>query len=101
LNPRELKTKELHPGQALLLKIKWLETCESTLLNMYVPTNRAVQKPFWEGIDDARRDNNIPRPEFVLGDFNITEDKIDRAPAHLDNKTATDALRKIRLEWEI
>jgi len=68
---------------------------------MYVPTNRAVQKPFWEGIDDARRDNNIPRPEFVLGDFNITEDKIDRAPAHLDNKTATDALRKIRLEWEI
>jgi len=46
LNPRELKTKELHPGWALLLKIKWLETCESTLLNVYVPTNRAAQKPF-------------------------------------------------------
>jgi len=49
----------------------------------------------------VRRDNNIPHPKFILGDFNITEDKIDRAPAHLDNKTATDALRKIRLEWEI
>jgi hypothetical protein len=46
LNPKELMTKELLPGQALFLKIKWLESCETTLLNVYVPTTRAAQKPF-------------------------------------------------------
>jgi len=101
LNPKELMTKELLPGWALFLKIKWLESRKTTLLNVYIPTTRAAQKPFWETVDAKRREGRTPCPEFVLGDFNVTEDKIDRAPAHLDNRTATEALRKIRLEWEI
>jgi exonuclease III len=101
LDPREITTHELHQGRALLLKIKWLESCEASLLNVYVPTNRAMQKPFWENIETVRTERRLARPEFVLGDFNVTEDKIDRAPAHLDNKAATEAFRKIRLSWEI
>ncbi len=101
LDPREYMTHELHPGRALLLKIKWLEQCETSLLNVYVPTTKTAQRPFWEEIDATRREKWLTHPEIVLGDFNVTEDKIDRAPAHLDNKSATEALRNIRLNWEI
>ncbi len=101
LDPRELSTHKLHPGRALMLKIKWLEACETTLLNVYVPTNRAKQEPFWNEVDTARRGKRLTHPEIVLGDFNVTEDKIDRVPAHTDNKTAAEALRNIRQSWEI
>ena len=96
LDPRELTKHELHPGRAILIKIKWLEACETSLLNVYVPTNRTAQQPFWEGIETMRRAKRLSRPKIVLGDFNVTEDKIDRAPAHGDNKAATEALRNIR-----
>jgi exonuclease III len=101
LNPKEVTTQELHPGRALLLKIKWLEACETSLLNVYVPTNRTEQQPFWEGVEANRNSKRLARPEIVLGDFNVTEDKIDRAPTRLDSKAATEALRQIRLKWEI
>jgi len=84
-----------------MLKIKWLEACKTTLLNIYVPTNRAEQEPFWNEVDAARRGKHLTCPEIVLGDFNVTEDKIDRVPAHADNKTTAEALRNIRQSWEI
>ena len=37
---------------------------------------------FWETIDIERRARGLRRPDFMLGDFNVTEDNIDRAPAH-------------------
>jgi hypothetical protein len=35
------------------------------------------------------------------GNFNVTEDAIDRAPTKLDNKAATDKLRDTRLTWDV
>jgi exonuclease III len=84
-----------------MLKIKWLESCETSLLNVYMPTTRTEQQPFWDSVDTTRRERRLAHPQIVLGDFNITEDKIDQVPAWLDNKAATEALRKIRLNWEI
>ncbi len=46
INPKKIKTYELVPGRALLLKIKWLEDCETTILNIYAPVNRAAQPQF-------------------------------------------------------
>jgi exonuclease III len=84
-----------------MLKLKWLEACETSILNIYVPTNRAEQEPFWNEVEATRREKCLTHPQIVLGDFNITEDKIDRVPAHADNKAATKALRNIRQSWEI
>jgi exonuclease III len=95
LNPKDYTMQELYPGRALLLKIKWLESCETSLLNIYVPTTRTEQQPFWDRVDTTRREKRLAHPEIVLGDFNVMEDKIDRVPARLDNKSATEALRKI------
>lgn len=43
----------------------------------------------------------LSRPDFVLVDFNITEDNIDCAPAHPDDPHAVYALREIRHNWEL
>jgi hypothetical protein len=34
--------------------------------------------------------------DFMMGDFNLTEDPIDHAPMRLDNENAIDALRDLR-----
>ena len=84
-----------------MLKIKWLEACKTLLLNVYVSTTQTEQQPFWDKVDTTRREKRLAHLEIVLGDFNVTEDKINRVPAQLDNKSATEALRKIHLNWEI
>jgi hypothetical protein len=83
INPKKIKMYELVPGRALLLKIKWLEDCETTILNIYAPVNRAVQPQFWQTIENEKCHHGIACPEFVIGDFNITEEAIDRAPHDL------------------
>jgi exonuclease III len=101
INPTKITAHELVQGRALLLKIKWLESCEMSILNIYAPVNRAAQLQFWQTIENERCRKSLLRPNFVLGDFNITEEAIDRAPPRLDDQTASEALRNIRLKWEI
>jgi len=43
INPQKITTYKLVPGRALLLKMKWLEDCETKILNIYAPVNRAAQ----------------------------------------------------------
>jgi ribonuclease HI/exonuclease III len=103
IRPKEATFYELQEGRALALKIKWHETGEedTTLLNVYAPNNKTEHKKFWENIETKRRLYRLRRPEFMLGDFNVTEDNIDRAPAHPDDPNAITALREIRQEWEL
>ena len=44
---------------------------------------------------------HLPLPDFVLGDFNLTEDPIDRAPAHPDNLAAIEIMREVCWAWNI
>jgi ribonuclease HI/exonuclease III len=99
--PRKLSTHELHAGRALALKIEWLESETTTLLNVYAPNDRAAHPVFWRDIDAQRRARRLPRPDFMLGDLNVTEDPIDRTPPRLDEPNAIDALREIRNDWDI
>ena len=99
--PKAIHTYELIPGRALAIKIDWLETESTNLINIYAPVNRSEHKSFWTTVDTQRRTSRLPIPDFMLGDMNVTEDPIDRAPAHADDRPATDALRDLRLEWHI
>ena len=96
INPREYTLYELQPGRAAALKIKWLEDEEMLILNVYAPNAREDNAAFWQTVDIQRRSLSLRCPDFMLGDFNVTEDKIDRAPAHDDDRNATDALRNLR-----
>ena len=99
--PSAIKVHTLHAGRALNLKIKWLESESTSLMNIYAPVNKRTHPDFWDGIEKKRLEYGLPRPDFLLGDFNVTEDAIDRAPAKLDDKAATDKLRDTRLAWDV
>ena len=94
--PKEILVYELIKGRALALKIKWRENEEAVLINVYAPNNRNEHKDFWKTLDTKRRSHSVRRPDFLMGDFNVTEDPIDRAPARSDDLNAIEALRNLR-----
>ena len=101
IRPKEYAITELVPGRSILISLKWLESCETTILNVYAPHTRGEQPDFWAGATTNRRAQRAPLPDFVLGDFNITEESIDRVPARHTEDKAAEALREVRREWNI
>jgi exonuclease III len=85
IKPSNITVFKLLAGRALALKIKWHDTEVTTLLNVYAPNTRAAQPEFWRKIDVSKRLYGLRNPDFMLGDFNVTEDAIDRSPPHLDD----------------
>jgi exonuclease III len=75
--PRELSCKEIVPGKALLLKLKWLESEETSILNVYAPTDRSAHPLFWNSLTEAFTHEPSPSLDFMLGDFNLTEELIN------------------------
>ena len=99
--PRKITTHEIIPGRALHIKVEWLDKETSSFMNIYAPNEKAAHEEFWRTIDDTRRDHNVPVPNFLLGDFNVTEDPIDQMPPRLDDLGVIEALRDTRLAWRI
>ena len=98
---REPNLHVLVPGRAIMLKIKWPEDKDIKIINIYAPVQDHKQPAFWAKIETERQMKNLSHPNFLLGDFNITEELIDRSPPSTDNRVATDTLRDIRLSWEV
>ena len=96
----ETKTNELIKGKALALTVKWNDQ-ETTLINVYAPNKRQDHKDFWETIESERTQTHTGKPDFVLGDFNVTEEAIDRMPPKSDSFEATTAIREFRLALEL
>ena len=92
---------KLIPRRAAYLKVKWLKTCTTTILNIYAPNNRSKHANFWAKVITERRAKHLPIPDFTLGDFNVTEDPMDRMLPKLDDESAISALREIRHKWDI
>ena len=103
IKPNEITFHELHKGRALAVKIRWHEPEqeEIVLLNIYAPNNKQEHRQFWQNIDAKRRIHRLHRPDFMIGDFNLTEDNIDCSPAHPDDPHAISALRETRQKWEL
>ncbi|KAH8982372.1 Endonuclease/exonuclease/phosphatase, partial [Lactarius akahatsu] len=101
IKPRKCTVSELVKGRALALKIEWLESETTTLINVYAPNNKSEHPTFWERVETASQAYGLGRPNFLLGDFNLVEDPIDRAPAHQDDANAVEALRDLRHQNEL
>jgi exonuclease III len=103
----KFKAQVLIPGRALLLEIRWHNDEHITLLNVYAPAERDEQPAFWEKLTNRwkPKDNEngdtteLPRPDVILGDFNIVEDVVDRYPPSEDEiaSAAAEALLDFRL----
>jgi exonuclease III len=99
--PNEISFTEIIPGRALDIRLRWLDTEHMSILNVYAPNNKAAHPEFWDSLPDLYNMHSLPPPDFMIGDFNLTEDNIDRAPARMDNKSAIDALRRLRHTWNL
>jgi exonuclease III len=97
----EIEMSKLIPGRAVMLKMKWLKLCSATLLNIYAPNDRGEHTNFYTKIMTERQAKHLPIPDLTMGDFNITEDAIDRMPPRLDDESAIVALREVRHTWDI
>jgi exonuclease III len=97
----DIRLHVLVPGRAIMVQLKWPDATRLSIINVYVPVKKCDQSEFWTTVETERREKHLPRPDFLLGDFNITEDALDRAPPKFDNRQATDTLREIRLSWGI
>lgn len=98
VDAEKVETDELIKGRAIAIKLTWKRNSEETvIINVYAPNRRSEHQNFWKKVEDERKKRRIRKPDFVLGDFNVTEEPIDRSPARHDTQTATTALREYRL----
>ncbi|KAI0056162.1 DNase I-like protein, partial [Artomyces pyxidatus] len=91
----------LREGRATILSIKWHGEERITLLNIYAPNNYTEQTEFWQSLEEEWVDRNLPKPDFVLGDFNMVEIPMDRAPARTDPANAVQAFQNLRLQLNV
>jgi exonuclease III len=98
---KNYKMLELVPGRAIALTIQWHNDETITIINIYTPNTANEHPLFWEKFQKKWEEYEMNDPDFMMGDFNITEDPIDRAPARPDNENVTNALRDLRLKLNI
>ena len=101
ISPRKVTTTVIQEGRAMMLEVEWLETEKTSIMNIYAPNDRAAHPTFWAKTEETRNNKRLARPDFVLGDFNVTEDPMDRAPPRLDDTQAIEALRDVKHAWEM
>ncbi|KAF5378615.1 hypothetical protein D9615_007186 [Tricholomella constricta] len=94
---------EVVPGRALLVQIPWKNSRETTrtILAIYAPNDPAENKELWVTLQRAFRNNRLPNPDFMIGDFNIVEDALDRIPAHEDDANAVEELRTLKSQLNL
>ena len=105
-NKEITNTKDIHPtvlipGRAIQITTQWHTNQTLNLLAIYAPNHPTENASFWTEINEKRNQMNLPKPDIMLGDFNIVEDSIDRMPCHPDNLSATEALYSLRTEWHL
>ncbi|KAF6742337.1 Endonuclease/exonuclease/phosphatase [Ephemerocybe angulata] len=89
----ETKVKILEPGRVLLLTIPWRNNRKSiTILTVYTPNVQKENEKFWSDLHEEFLMRETPRPDILLGDFNVVEEPIDRLPPRGDAQ-ASDLLR--------
>ncbi|KAL4064642.1 Endonuclease/exonuclease/phosphatase [Scleroderma citrinum] len=93
VNVNNISMHTLILDRAIYLSLKWQRDIDLKLINVYA-LNDPLQHPhFWANLEYQWRALHLPKPDFMMGHFNLTEDPIDRAPARTDNQNAIQALR--------
>ncbi|KAH6914282.1 Endonuclease/exonuclease/phosphatase [Coprinopsis sp. MPI-PUGE-AT-0042] len=96
--------RKIVPGRALTTTIPWKNGREKlTFLAVYAPNERDQNAQFWSKLSGHfDQDEEIaPRPDFMMGDFNLTEDDIDRLPPRPDSEEAVEAIQILKQKLEM
>src|SRR5271156_502072 len=100
-NTQNIKSTVLISSRAILISIPWHLDQILNILAIYVPNSHSDNEKFWNNIISIWESKNLPKPDIVLGDFNLVEDAIDRIPSHLDNGNAVEALCNLKNKFKI
>lgn len=98
LLPSNTQTTILVPGRAIISSITWYNNQKIMIANIYTPNSPHTHAHFWIEIQN-RIHNHPSQPDFLLGDFNIVEDPLDRAPTHKDYPNAVESLQTLHTEF--
>jgi exonuclease III len=94
-------TQEIIPGRAILLQTNWHRESKLTILAIYAPNVAPENQVFWERLQTIWQTRNLPKPDILLGDFNLVEDNVDRLPSHSDSTDATEALDNFKSSLQL
>ena len=97
----KVKIFELMKGRVIAIRLTWYNNEEVTLINVYAPNRRGEHEDFWKEAYRKWEAQDQGKPDFILGDFNVTEETIDRSPAKQDNAPAARAMRDFRLNMGV
>ncbi|PPR03685.1 hypothetical protein CVT24_007692, partial [Panaeolus cyanescens] len=99
---RETRMIELKPGRAIIMSLPWKQNETLNILVIYAPNNDEKQAKFWEEIHTKYQENpDLPKPDIMMGDFNLVEDAIDRYPPHRDYEPAVNNFQTFKLDHNL
>ncbi|KIJ33390.1 hypothetical protein M422DRAFT_264654 [Sphaerobolus stellatus SS14] len=93
---KDTKTVEIVPGHALLLLLPWHNDQTLNVLNVYAPNPHNENETFWSKFHKKWKDDGLPKIHFLLGDFNMVENSIDRLPVHNGPQGPHESLAKFK-----
>ncbi|KAJ7145029.1 Endonuclease/exonuclease/phosphatase [Mycena filopes] len=101
-NTKAIKVWYLIPGRAILAVLPWHGRHTITVLGVYAPAESPKEnKKFWDNLHDLWMTTDLPVPDTLLGDMNLTEEPIDRLPHRRDDDAATAALARLKRLWTL
>ncbi|PPR04574.1 hypothetical protein CVT24_012027 [Panaeolus cyanescens] len=99
---RESNTTEIIPGQAITMTLPWKQNESLNILAIYAPNSDGEQTKFWGNLYAKYQENpHLPRPDIMLGDFNLVEDAMDRNPPHRDPEPVVNIFQNFKLEHNL
>ena len=95
LHTNNIQHHDIIPGRALLLSIPWHSSIIS-ILAIYAPNTTTENEAFWSALHNKWTELGLPKPDIMLGDFNLVEEALDRLPSHPDNQAAVHSLEQLK-----
>ena len=96
VNPKSAKMTPLIPGCAAHLSLTWHGSLKLSIIAVYAPNTPSEHSGFWNNLFVAWHNHSLPTLNLLLGDFNLTEDPLDRALPYSDDELATASLCDMR-----
>jgi len=89
VNTNKITSTIVIAGRAIIIDIPWNGDDTLRILNVYAPVRNAEKTEFWTTLLEKIETMSGPKPDIVLGDFNLVENpEIDR----LNNRGGTDPI---------
>ncbi|EIW56836.1 DNase I-like protein [Trametes versicolor FP-101664 SS1] len=98
---RDCKMDVLVPGRAASIAFPWTKDKFLHITNIYAPNATQDNAAFWVSLETTWAAPGRPRPDVMLGDFNMVENARDRIPERADPDSVTRALTSLLVATDL